>query len=234
MAIPKPKRPEYTITVPSTGKRIKYQPFTVKEEKVLVLAAESEDTDEISNAIANVLSSCVTTAGFDPQELALFDIEYLFLRARAKSVGETIEIRVADPSDETCVIDHEIDIDSIKVEKNKEHTNLIQIDEETTVKMKYPDLGFFAEGVKIDSIQESTETVALCISQICMGEEVYSQKDSTKEELVEWLDGLTTEQFKKVMAFFETMPKLRHTIKKKNPRTGETFTVVLEGLADFF
>lgn len=234
MAIPKPKRPEYTITVPSTGKRIKYQPFTVKEEKVLVLAAESEDTDVIGNAIANVLSNCVTTDGFDPQSLALFDIEYLFLRARAKSVGESIQIRVTDPNDETCTLDHDIDIDSIKVEKNKEHTDLIQIDEETSVKMKYPDLGFFAEGIKIDTIQQSTETVALCISQICMGDEVYNRQDSTNEELVEWLDGLTADQFKKIMSFFETMPKLRHTIKKKNPRTGETFTVVLEGLADFF
>lgn len=234
MAIPKPKRPEYSTTIPSSGKKIKYQPFSVKEEKVLVLAAESEDMDEISNAISNVLSNCVTTAGFDPQELALFDIEFLFLRARAKSIGETISLNVTDPEDPTYTVEHEVNIDSIKVKKFEGHTDLIDINEEIKIKMGYPGLSFFSEGLKIDNINESTETVAKCVTSIVMGEEVYASSDMTTEEVIEWLDGLTTEQYSKIMKFFETMPKLTHTIKLKNRNNGENFEVVLEGLADFF
>lgn len=234
MPIPKPARPEYSATIPSTGKRIKYQPFSVKEEKVLILAAESKDLDEVSNAIANVLSSCVTTpADFDVNSLALFDIEFLFLKARAKSIGETIQLKVTDPEDgyET---EHELNVDSIKVEKNKAHTDIIDIDDKIKIQMKYPGLDFFAEGLKIDNINDSTETVAKCVKQIIVEEEVYSSADLSQKEILEWLDELTSEQYKKVMTFFETMPKLRHVIKLKNPNTGNTFETVLEGLADFF
>lgn len=234
MPIPKPARPEYSATIPSTGKRIKYQPFSVKEEKVLILAAESKDLDEVSNAIANVLSSCVTTpADFDVNSLALFDIEFLFLKARAKSIGETIQLKVTDPEDgyET---EHELNVDSIKVEKNKAHKDIIDIDDKIKIQMKYPGLDFFAEGLKIDNINDSTETVAKCVKQIIVEEEVYSSADLSQKEILEWLDELTSEQYKKVMTFFETMPKLRHVIKLKNPNTGNTFETVLEGLADFF
>jgi len=233
MALPKPPRPEYSTTIPSSGKKIKYQPFTVKEEKVLILAAESEDMDEISNAIANVLTNCITTPGVDVYELALFDIEYLFLRARSKSIGEKLQLRVTDNEDGTQV-ETELNVDTVKVKKTDGHTDLIELSEDLTIKMRYPDLNFFAEGVKIDNITDSTETVARCISQIVVGEEVYSREEMTVEEVVEWLDGLTTEQFGKIMQFFNTMPKLSHTIKLKNPNTGKTFETVLEGLADFF
>ena len=143
MALPKPTRPEYNLTIPSTGKRIKYMPFSVREEKVLILAAESQATDEISNAIRNTLERCVTTPGFKVDELALFDIEFLFLKCRAKSAGETIKIIATDPADESFSREHEIDIDKIKVEKTKNHTDLIELSEDCTVKMKYPDLSFF-------------------------------------------------------------------------------------------
>ena len=235
MALPKPSRPEYSTTIPSTGKKIKYQPFTVKEEKVLVLAAESEDLDEISNAIANVLKACVThPADFDPSTLALFDIEFLFLKARAKSIGESLKLIVTDPNDETYSVDHEINIDSIKIKKFDEHTDLIQLTEDTAVKMKYPGLQFFSEGVKIDNLSDSSETVARCIASIVVGEEVYASADLTKEEIVEWLDGLTTDQYGRIMEFFTTMPRLSHTIKLKNKNTNKFFEIVLEGLADFF
>ena len=234
MALPKVARPEYSTTIPSTGKKIKYQPFSVKEEKVLVLAAESEDMDEISNAISNVLTNCVTTSGFDPSTLALFDIEFLFLRARAKSIGETINLSITDPNDPTYTVEHEVNIDSIKVKKFEGHTDLIDINDEVKIKMGYPGLSFFSEGLKIDTINESTETVAKCVSSIVIDEEVYTSADMSTEEIVEWLDGLTTEQYSKIMKFFETMPKLTHTIKLKNRNTGENFEVVLEGLADFF
>lgn len=235
MPLPKPVRPEHTTTVPSTGKKVKYQPFTVKEEKILILAAEGESTDEISNAIANVLTNCISSpADFDVTQLALFDIEYLFLKCRAKSVGETVKIRVSDPEDQNYSVDKEINVDSIKVEKSKGHSDLVKITDTIQIKMKYPGLQFFAEGLKIDSITDSMDTVAKCISSIVIEDEVYSQADMSEEEIVEWLESLTSAQFALVMEFFRTMPKLRHTVKCTNPTTGNDFNVVLEGLADFF
>ena len=235
MALPKPVRPEHSTTIPSTGKKVKYQPFTVKEEKILILAAEGQGIDEISNAISNVLTNCVSSpADFKVEDLALFDIEYLFLKCRAKSVGETVKVRVTDPADESYSVDREINIDSIKVEKTKGHTDLIDITDEIKIKMSYPGLSFFAEGLKVDNISDSMETVAKCVSSIVAGDEVYARADMTEEEIVEWLEGLTSAQFQKIMEFFQTMPKLRHTVKCTNKRSGNDFNVVLEGLADFF
>ena len=235
MALPKQIRPEYSTTIPSNGKKIKFQPFTVKEEKILVLAAESQDADEISNAISNVLGNCITSpADLNVEELALFDIEYLFLKARAKSAGETVKVRVKDPDDETYEVEHEINIDSIKVKKNAKHTETVELGDGTIIKLKYPGIQFFNEGIGMSNIEESTAVVPRCISQICIGEEVYNEADMTRDEVTEWLDGLTTESFAKVMEFFETMPKLSHTLKLKNKKTGDDFSVTLEGLADFF
>ena len=234
-ALPKPSRPEYSTTIPSTGKKIKYQPFTVKEEKVLVLAAESEDLDEISNAIANVLKSCVTSpADFDPEKLALFDIEYLFLKARAKSIGESLKLMVTDPTDPSYTVEHEVNIDSIKVKRFDGHDALVKLDENTAIQMKYPGLSFFSEGVKIDNLTDSSNTVARCVSSLVINDEVYAEADMTRDELVEWLDALTADQYAKVMEFFTTMPRLSHTIKLKNKVSGNNFEIVLEGLADFF
>ena len=235
MALPKPSRPEYSTTIPSSGKKVKYQAFTVREEKVLILAAESSDNDEIANAIENVLTKCVTSpADFKVKDLALFDIEYLFLKARAKSIGEKIDLIVTDPNDSTYSVEHSINIDSVKVKKDAKHTDIIDIDEDTKIKMRYPGLEFFAEGLKVDSISESIETVTECISSIVIGEEVYNRADMTTEEVAEWLEALTSDKFAKVMEFFTTMPKLTHTIKLTNKKSGEPFEVVLTGLADFF
>lgn len=235
MAIPKPLRPEYSCTLASSGKRVKFHPFTVREEKVLTLAAESKDLEEISNAIANVLKSCVTSpSDFDPYELGLFDIEFLFLKARAKSIGEVIELRVTDPNDETYSVDYELDVDKVKLEKNEDHTDIIEITDEVKIKMNYPGLEFFAEGLKIDDFAESVKTVARCVGSIVVGEEVYNRADMTEDEILEWLDSLSQQQFVRLIAFFQTMPRLRHVIKLKNPKTKETFEVVLEGLTDFF
>ena len=235
MSLPKPSRPEYSTTIPSNGKKIKYQPFTVKEEKVLILAAESQDMDEISNAISNVLTKCVTSpADFKVESLALFDIEYLFLKARAKSAGEKLKVNISDPDDPDYSVEHEINIDKIAVIKDKKHTDLISLTEDISVKMKYPGVEFFAEGLKIDGIEESMETIARCIGQIVVGEEVYSEGDMTTEEITEWVEDLTTEQFANILEFFKTMPKLKHSITLKNKNKETDFTVVLEGLADFF
>ena len=235
MALPKPIRPEYSTTIPSTGKKIKYQPFTVKEEKILVLAAESGDNEEITNAITNILERCVTSPqDFRVSELALFDIEYLFLKARSKSAGEKIEVRVTDPEDETCTVFHSINIDKIGVEKTEGHSNMIDLEEELKVEMRYPDISFFTDGIDTTNMNASLSVITRCIKSIVAGEEVFSRMEMDESEIEEWLEGLTTEQFKKIMKFFETMPKLSHSFTLKNKNKGTDFTVKLEGLADFF
>lgn len=235
MALPKQIRPEYSTTIPSSGKRIKYQPFSVKEEKVLVLAAESSDPDEITNAITNVLQNCVSSpADFKIEELALFDVEYLFLKARSKSAGEKIKLNVSDPDDETFSVEHEINIDKIGVEKNKDHTDTIQLAENITIKMRYPDISFFNEGVSTNSITSTTNLIGRCISQLVIDEEVFNKSEMTDNEIEEWLEGLTTEQFTKISNFFATMPKLKHSFTIRNTNTDKDFTIELEGLADFF
>ena len=235
MSLPKPVRPEYSTTIPSTGKKIKYQPFTVKQEKVLVLAAESQDQEEIVNAIVNVLSSCISSpSDIKVENLALFDIEYLFLKARAKSIGEKIEVSVTDPDDETFETVHSIYVDKIGVEKNDEHTDLINISDGWSIKMRYPDISFFAEGIKLNNIKDSIETFCKCIESIIIDDEVHNSADMSAGELVEWVEDLTTEQFKKISSFFETMPKLSHTVTIRNTNTNKDFKITLEGLADFF
>lgn len=235
MALPKHIRPEYSTTIPSTGKKIRYQPFSVKEEKILVLAAESTETDEISNAIRNVLTNCVThPADFKVEELALFDIEFLFLKARSKSAGETISVKVTDPNDETYSVDHEINIDRIGVKKFDGHTNLIDLSETTKVQMRYPDIQFFNDGINMDDISAATSIIARCVNQIVIDDEEFTRADMKDKEIEEWLDGLTSGDLKKVTSFFDSMPKLTHSFTLKNPNTGEEFTTKLEGLADFF
>jgi hypothetical protein len=234
MALPKPTRPEYTTKIPSTGKSIKFVPFSVKEEKVLILASESKDMDEIANAIENVLTTCITTPNVAVRDLATFDIELLFLKTRAKSVGEKLEVRVTDPDDETFTTTHEIDVDKIGVKTTKGHTDLIQLTDDTTVKMRYPGLDFFVEGVPLNTVSERLDLAAKCVQQIVVGEEVYNREDMTEGEAEEWLEGLTSVQFNKIMSFFETMPRLSHSFTLKNKNTGEPFTITLEGLADFF
>jgi len=235
MALPKNIRPEYTTTLPSTGKRIKYQPFSVKEEKVLVLAAEGNDPDEITNAISNVLTACITApVDLKVENLALFDIEYLFLKARAKSAGEKITVNVTDPEDDDFSVEHEINIDKISVVKDDNHKDLIQLNDTTAVKMRYPDITFFNEGVNMNNIANTTSIIARCISQILIDDEVYQSSDLSQNEISEWLDGLTTEQFKMISDFFVTMPKLKHSFTLKNTKTNKDFTINLEGLADFF
>lgn len=235
MSLPKNIRPEYNTTLPSSGKRIKYQPFSVREEKILILAAESQDVDEVTNAITNILKSCITSpSDLKIEELPLFDIEFLFLKTRAKSAGETIKVNITDPDDETFTTECEIQIDKIKVEKNKDHKEIIELSDDVTIKMKYPDISFFNEGIQTEDISSTVKLMAKCVSQIISGEEVFTSADMTEEEITEWIEGLTTNQFKELSNFFSTMPKMSHSITTKNTNTGENFTIKLEGLADFF
>ena len=233
--LPKPKRPEYSTTIPSTGKKVKYNPFTVKEEKILILASEGGDPDEITNAIVNVLTNCITSpSDLKIEDLALFDIEYLFLKARAKSVGESIDLNVTDPDDETYTTTHSINIDRIGIDRQKDHSNVIFLTDDIQVKMRYPDISFFTEGVDMSSLTDSIDTIGRCVDSIIVGDEVYERVDMSRDELSEWLEGLTSEQFGRVTNFFVTMPRLRHSFTVKNENTGKDFTITLEGLADFF
>jgi hypothetical protein len=233
--LPKPIRPEYNTSIPSTGKKIKYQPFTVKEEKLLILAAESQDQDEITNAIINVLQNCITSpSDLDVEELALFDIEYLFLKARSKSIGEKIDLIVTDPDDTDYRVEHSINIDKIGIDRTPDHTDIIKINDNMTLKMRYPDITFFNEGVDVGSVTRSIKTIGRCVSSLVVDDEVFNRSDMQEGEIEEWLESLTNAQFKKVTEFFETMPKLRYKFTLKNERTGKDFEIVLEGLADFF
>jgi hypothetical protein len=233
--IPKLTRPEYTTTIPSTNKKIKYHPFTVREEKVLMLAAEGGDQDEIINAVTNCLQNCISSpSDIDIESLALFDIEYLFLKTRSKSVGEVINLRVIDPDDEDFSTDVEVNIDKIGVKKTEGHTQLIKVDDTVSVQMRYPDITFFNTGVDLSTVASTVSLVSRCIDQIIVGDEVYNKEDMTQEEITEWVEGLSQKQFTLFIEFFGSMPKMSHTITAKNTNTKKNFSVTLEGLADFF
>ena len=235
MALPKITRPEYSTTVPSTGKKIKYNPFTVREEKVLMLAAEGQESEEIINAVTNCIETCVTSPNdFKVADLALFDIEYLFLKMRSKSVGEMIQLVVTDPNDETFKVEHEINIDKIGVKKTAGHKEVIDITPEVKVKMRYPGIDFFTEGIDVSNVKSSVDVIAKCIHQIITEEEVFERADMTDAEVREWIEDLTQSQFSDLSNFITSMPRLSHSITLRNTNTKKDFTVKLEGLADFF
>ena len=238
MPLPKINTPTYELEIPSTGKKIKYRPFLVREEKILVMALETEDMGQISNAIVEILSACINTRGVKVQELAMFDIEYLFLNVRAKSVGEKIDVTVTCPDDGETQVQTEIDIDTIKVQKDKEHTNIIKLDDTLSMKLKYPSMDQFVENnfeIEGDGgVDQSLEMISSCIEMIYNDDECWSAKDSTKKEMMEFVEQMNTKQFQEIEKFFATMPKLSHTVVVKNPNTKKDNEVVIEGLASFF
>lgn len=235
MALPRHIRPEYSDTIPSTGKKIKYQPFTVAEAKILVLANESKDPDEVANAISNIIKICVTSPeDLKVEDLAIFDIEYLFLKVRSKSSGEKVTIRITDPSDPNGYsTEHEILIDKIQVQKDPKHNDLIKLQPDTVVKIKYPGMDYFLNGIDLSDVTKASKVLTDSITQITIGEEVFNRSDMSDKEIQEWVDSLTAKEFAECMTFFNTMPKLKHTIKLNNPNTNKPFSVELEGLADF-
>ena len=239
MPLPKINTPTYELELPSTGKKIKYRPFLVKEEKILIMAMESEDMTQITNAIIDILSECILTRGVKIKDLSTFDIEYLFLNIRTKSVGETVEVNVTCPDDGETKVEMSIDIDSIKVQKSKKHTNIIKLDDDLSMKLKYPSLDQFIENNfevndNVSDINKSLNVITSCIDMVYDSEESWNASDFSKKELDEFLDQLNTKQFKLIENFFTTMPKLSHTIMVKNPNTEVESEVVLEGLASFF
>ena len=238
MPLPKIAAPTYTLELPSTGQEISYRPFLVKEEKVLVIALESEDNKQISNAIKTVIKNCILTKGVKVESLPTFDIEYLFLNIRGKSVGEEIEVNVICPDDEATQVPVTIDLDDIQVQKNDDHTNKIKLDDTLMMEMKYPSLDEFIKNNfdfnDENSMDQSFNLIASCVNNIFSEDEVWAAEECTKKEIKEFLEQMNSAQFKDIEKFFETMPKLSHTIKVTNPKTKVESEVVLEGLASFF
>tara|TARA_B100000287_G_scaffold265710_1_gene249941 strand:- start:279 stop:1001 length:723 start_codon:yes stop_codon:yes gene_type:complete len=239
MPLPKIATPTYSMVLPSTGKTIDYRPFLVKEEKLLVIALESEDTKQITNAIKAVLKSCVLTKGIKVETLPTFDIEYLFLNVRGKSVGEELDVNIICPDDEETQVQVQINLDDIQVEKSEDHNKRIALDNNLMMEMKYPSLNEFIknnfdfqEGK--NQMEQSFELIAQCIDKIYNEEEVWASGDCTKKEMNDFLESMNSAQFKEIEQFFTTMPKLSHTIEVTNPKTGVKSEVVLEGLASFF
>ena len=228
------------MNLPSTGKKIKYRPFLVKEEKILILALETRDQNQITNAVKDVLKKCVITRGVKIDDLPTFDIEYLFLNIRAKSIGEDINMIVTCPDDRKTEVDVTVYVDEIKVIKSKEHVKDITLDKDMTLRMKYPSLNQFIE-TNFDTEEESQTTVdktfqliADCMDTVYTKEDAWESKDYSPNERLEFIEQLSSKQFKQVEKFFATMPKLSHTIEVTNPNTKKKSKIVLEGLADFF
>ena len=238
MPLPTIATPTYELTLPSSDKKIKYRPFLVKEEKILILAMESEDTKQIASSIKNVISKCILSRGIKVEKLSTFDIEYLFLNVRGKSVGEHIEVMVTCPDDGKTQVPMSINIDSIKVQKNDEHDKDIKLDDTYTLRMKYPSLAEFTKtnfgSMNEMKVDDTFELIASCIDQVYSEEESWSHQECTKKELSDFIESLNSNQFKMVEKFFETMPKLSHTVKVTNPNTKVESEIKIEGLQSFF
>jgi len=238
MPLPKIATPTYELELPSTGKTVQYRPFLVKEEKLLVIALESEDTKQITTAIKAVIKACIKTRGVKVEALPTFDIEYLFLNIRGKSVGENLDVNIICPDDKETEVKVNINLDDIKCHKNEGHTNKIKLDDSLMMEMKYPSLDeFIKSNFDLDEknqMDQSFDLIASCIGKIYSEEEVWAAEDCTKKEMSEFLESMNSSQFKEIETFFETMPKLSHTLKVTNPKTKVESEVVLEGLASFF
>jgi len=237
MALPKLVTPTYELELPSTGKKIKYRPFLVKEEKILLLAMESEDEKQITNAVLDMLKSCIITRGVKVNELATFDIEYLFLRIRAASIGEQIELIITCRDDNETQVTVAIDINDVEVVKPEGHTNKIMLDEKTGVIMRYPSMDQFVNNIfmgKEMNADEAMKVVSEGIDQIFDDENVYDSSTTTKKEFLQFVEGLTSKQFKALEKFYETSPKLSHTFKVMNPNTEVESEFTIEGLQSFF
>jgi len=238
MPLPKVNTPTYELVLPSTNKKIKYRPFLVREEKILIMALETEDAKQITSSVIEILNACILTRGIKIEKLATFDIEYLFLNVRAKSVGESIDVNVTCPDDNKTTVEVKVDIDSIKIIKNKNHKDTVKLDDTLSLKLNYPSIEQFIENnfesSKGSEITTTLDMITSCIDMIYTDEESWNASETSKKDLEEFIEQLNTKQFRVIEGFFDTMPKLSHSIKVKNPKTDVESTVVLEGLAAFF
>ena len=238
MPLPTISTPTYELTLPSSNKKIKYRPFLVKEEKILIIAMESQDTKQIARAVKDVISKCILSKGIKVEKLSTFDIEYLFLNIRGKSVGEQIEVMVTCPDDNKTQVPMSINVDSIKVQKDENHSTDIVLDDTFTLRMKYPSLNEFIKNnfgeLEKMNVDDTFDLIASCIDQVYSEDETCASEECTKKELTNFVESLNSSQFKEVEKFFETMPKLSHTVKVTNPNTSVESEIVIEGLQNFF
>jgi len=237
MPLPQINAPTYELTIPSSKRKIRYRPFLVKEEKILVIAMESNDIGDIARAVKQVLGQCILTKGTKIDKLSTFDIEYLFLNVRGKSVGETVDIKVTCPDDGVTTVPVTVDLDAIQVTFDPEHDKDIILDDKLKMRMKYPSLDeFIKDNFQVDNVgfEQSIEMIASCVDMIYSEDETWTGADFTQKEMVDFLEGLGSKQFKELEKFFTTMPKLTHEIKVTNPKTKKENTIKLEGLAAFF
>ena len=237
MPLPKISTPTYELEIPSTKKKIRYRPFLVKEEKILIIAMESQSDTEIANAVKDVLSTCILTKGVKVDSLSTFDIEYLFLNIRGKSVGEDVEVLITCPDDNNTKVPVRVNLDDIQIITSKDHNRDIKLDDQLMMRMKYPSINeFIKSNFTTNEIkpEDTFDLIISCIEQVYNEEESWSTSDCTKEEMNDFLDQLNSNQFKEIEKFFETMPKLSHTIKVKNPKTNVENSIKMEGLSAFF
>ena len=233
MALPQLNTATYELELPSTGETIKYRPFLVKEQKILMLAQESEDDKQIERAFADIISSC-TFGKLKPYEMPLFDIEYIFLRLRGKSVGEKITLNVLCPDDEETRVDVDINLEDVSVLMDDDHTNEVELTKDIKIIMKYPTLSDMTGFDEKGEVLSIFEMIKNCIQEIHSGEEIYNSIDVSSKELDEFIGNMSTKNFEELSKFFETMPKLQHVIKVKNPKTKKTREITVEGMESFF
>ena len=236
MALPKLTTPTYELEIPSTDEKISYRPFLVKEEKILLMAMESGKNEDIVNAVKQIVSEC-TFNKLKLGTMPMFDVEYIFLNIRAKSIGEVSKLKLLCPDDNKTYANVEVNLEEVQVQVSDDHTNKIELTDSMGMIMTYPNIDSFTEnGIQDINASNMLDVIGTCILQIYedKGEKVYEAKDQTKKELVEFIEQLNTKQFQDVQKFFDTMPRLKHTIKVKNPKTKKTSDVTLSGLNDFF
>ena len=231
--LPKLDTPTYRLTLPSTGDEIQYRPFLVKEQKLLMMAQESEEDQQIVDAVTSLVRTC-TFDKIDADNSPMFDVEYIFLQIRGKSVGEKVQLRLICPDDEETTVDAEVDINDIAVQMTEDHTNEVQITDTVKLFLKYPVLKDM-RGLMVNTseMQQIFSVLTKCVHEIHYGEQIFSKIDITEKDIDEFIDQLTTDQFKGITNFFDTMPKLRHVIPITNPKTKVESEVVVEGLASF-
>jgi hypothetical protein len=237
MPLPTIATPIYELEIPSSKKKIRYRPFLVKEEKILIIAMESEDQKQITNAVKTVISNCILSKGIKVDDLSTFDIEYLFLNIRGKSVGEQVEVLITCPDDGSTQVPVAINLDEIEVKISDDHSRDIKLDDKLTLRMKYPSLSEFIKNNFNNtdiSVDDTFDLISSCIDQIYSEEESWNASDFTKKDLSQFIEQLNSKQFKEIERFFTTMPRLSHVISVKNPNTQVESEVVLEGLSSFF
>ena len=235
MSLPKLKTPIHEFELPSTGEKIKYRPFLVKEQKFLMIAQESEDEKEMRDCICNIITAC-TFAKVEPLSLPVFDIELLFLKIRGKSIGDKIDLNMLCPDDEETRVKVSLDLNDVEVQVQKGHNNEVNITKEIKIIMKYPTLNdmFGMSGIDTSKAEQIIGMIKKCIHEVHEGETVHSKIDMSESDLHEFIESLTTDQFSKLSNFFETMPKVTHSIEVTNPKTKKKSEVIIEGIQSFF